>query len=198
VRPLPFVWPYWLVFWGIIVWAFSPEMRIVQTAQKAVAKEKDSRDAGSIQLILAGGAVGLLISFPLAWLPVLRLPAALALAALVVGTAMLIAGSLLRRHCWRQLAGSFTGDVRARPDQPIVSTGAYRWLRHPSYSAGMLMNTGIGLALGSWGSAVVMALASFAVYSYRIRVEERALLEVVGDRYREFARTRRRLIPFIY
>jgi protein-S-isoprenylcysteine O-methyltransferase Ste14 len=60
------------------------------------------------------------------------------------------------------------------------------------------MNTGIGLALGSWASTAVLALAAFGVYSYRIAVEERTLLAVVGEPYREFMRTRRRLIPFIY
>jgi protein-S-isoprenylcysteine O-methyltransferase Ste14 len=44
----------------------------------------------------------------------------------------------------------------------------------------------------------VLALAAFAVYAYRITVEERTLLAVVGEPYREFIRTRRRLIPFIY
>jgi len=49
---------------------------------------------------------------------------------------------LLRRHCFRQLGASFTGDVRATPDQRIVTTGAYAVVRHPSYSAGILMNVG--------------------------------------------------------
>lgn len=198
IRPLAFVWPYWPVFAAVMLWAFSPEFRIVRTAQKAVAKEKDSRDAGSVALIAIGGAIGLAIAVPLAWVRVLRVPAGLAPVFFGLGIAMLIAGSLLRRHCWRLLGASFTGDVRARPDQPIITTGAYAWVRHPSYSAGMLMNTAIGLALGSWGSIFVLLVASFAVYAYRISVEERALLDVVGERYREFMRTRARLISFIY
>ena len=60
------------------------------------------------------------------------------------------------------------------------------------------MNIGIGLALGSWGSTAVLALAALAVYGYRMAVEERALLAALGEPYREFLRTRRRLIPFIY
>ena len=60
------------------------------------------------------------------------------------------------------------------------------------------MNVGLGLALGSWASAILLGLASFAVYRYRIAVEERTLLAVLGQPYQEFMRTRRRLIPFIY
>lgn len=197
MRPLPFVWPDWLLFWAVCIWAFAPEFRIVRNAQKA-ATHAESPDAGSVRLIVLGGAIGAAIAFPLAWVSSLRVPAKLDTAFFVIGVATIFAGSLLRRYCWRLLGASFTGDVRARPDQPIITTGAYALVRHPSYTAGILMNTGMGLALGSWASTAVLALAAFAVYSYRIAVEERTLLTVVGEPYREFMRTRRRLIPFIY
>ena len=197
MRPLPFVWPYWPLFWTVCIWAFSPEFRIVRKAQKSVARS-DSPDAGSVGVIVVGGAIAMAIAFPLAWVAALRVPTALDPAVFAIGVATIAAGSVLRRHCRRVLGASFTGDVRAHPDQPIVTTGAYALVRHPSYSAGILMNTGMGLALGSWASTAVLALASFAVYSYRIAVEERILLAVVGEPYREFMRTRRRLIPFIY
>lgn len=197
MRPLPFVWPYWLLFWPVVMWAFSPEYRIVRKAQQPAARS-DSPDAGSVRLIVFGMGASTTMAFPLAWVPFLRMPAAWQPVVFTLGVATLIAGSLLRRHCWRRLGASFTGDVRATPDQPIVTTGAYALVRHPSYSAGILMNAGIGLALGSWGSVVLLVLASFAVYSYRIAVEERALLAVVGEPYREFMRTRRRLIPYVY
>ena len=60
------------------------------------------------------------------------------------------------------------------------------------------MNTGLGLALGSWGSALLMAVSSFAVYVYRMNVEERALAAAIGEPYIDFMRTRKRLIPFVY
>lgn len=197
MRPLPFVWPYWAVFWAVFVWAFWPEMRIVRSAQKS-AKAAGSRDAGSCRVIILGMWAASAIAFPLAWWGPLRFPKFLELTAFVIGTATLVGGSLLRRHCFRVLGASFTGDVRARADQRIVQTGAYAFLRHPSYTAGILMNAAIGLALGSWGSTLVLAASSFIVYVYRIVVEERTLLAVVGEPYREFMRTRRRLIPFIF
>jgi protein-S-isoprenylcysteine O-methyltransferase Ste14 len=197
MRPLPFVWPYWVVFWAIFTWAFWPEFRIVRTEQKQ-ARQPDSRDAGSCGVIILGMWLATVIAFPLAWVAFLRFPPLLQPAAFTLGTAMLVAGSSLRRHCFALLGGSFTGDVRARPDQPIVTTGAYALLRHPSYTGGILMNAGLGIALGSWGSTVVLVAVSFAVYTYRIAVEERTLLAVIGEPYREFMRTRRRLIPFIY
>ena len=197
MRPLLFVWPYWLLFWAVWIWAFSPEFRIVRKAQKS-ARDSDSRDAGSFRVIAFGGMIAMVIAFPLAWVSSLRVPPALDPIVFFIGVSCIVAGSILRRYCWRLLGASFTGDVRARPDQPIVTTGPYAFVRHPSYTAGILMNTGIGLALGSWASTAVLAAAAIAVYAYRIAVEERTLLAVVGEPYRQFISTRRRLIPFIY
>lgn len=197
MRPLLFVWPYWLPFWAVVVWAYLPELKIVWNARKSAARS-ESPDAGSFRVITVGGGIASLIAFPLAWVPALRFPAGLAPAALLLGAATIVAASLLRRHCFRLLGASFTGDVRAQPDQAIVTGGAYALLRHPSYSAGILFNIGTGLALGSWASTLVLTLAGLAVYAYRIAVEERALLAVVGEPYREFIRSRKRLIPFIY
>jgi protein-S-isoprenylcysteine O-methyltransferase Ste14 len=118
--------------------------------------------------------------------------------ALYTGLVVLVAGSLLRRHCWRMLGTSFTGDVQVHPDQAIVSRGAYKWVRHPSYTAGILLNGGVGIALGNWASAALLVVGSAVGYLYRIRVEERALLATVGEPYRQFMKTRKRLIPFIY
>jgi protein-S-isoprenylcysteine O-methyltransferase Ste14 len=42
-----------------------------------------------------------------------------------IGLMTMIAGSLLRRHCWRMLGGSFTGAVIVTPDQSVVERGAY-------------------------------------------------------------------------
>ncbi len=196
-RPLPFVWPYWPAFWLVFVWAYAPELRIIRAAKKAAAGAS-SPDSGSVRVIELGMQVSSLIAFVLAFRPVLRAPAGLEHPLFFGGVAVLIAGSLLRRHCWRVLGTSFTGDVRARPDQVVVTTGAYALLRHPSYSGGILMNLGVGLALASWGSTALLVLASLAVYAYRMNVEERVLLATIGEPYREFMRTRRRLIPFLY
>jgi protein-S-isoprenylcysteine O-methyltransferase Ste14 len=171
-------------------------MVIVARAQQATAKG-DSADAGSLQVVTFGMGSALMLAFALAFVHPLRFPEPAKLPAFWIGLALLIAGALLRRHCWRVLGEWFTGDVRARAEQPVIDRGAYRWVRHPSYSAGIVMMIGIAVALGSWGSVVVSTVLTVAAYSYRIVVEERALTKALGDRYVEFSRTRKRLIPFI-
>jgi protein-S-isoprenylcysteine O-methyltransferase Ste14 len=194
MKPLPYVWPYALAFWAVFIWAFLPEARITGRARRLAG----ASDAKSVQVLLYGMAVAFFAAFPLSWVPALQFPPAHRVAIFWFGVAMLVAGSLLRRHCWRMLGASFTGDVRASGGQQVVTRGAYAILRHPSYTAGIVLHTGIGVALGSWASAALLAAASFATYSYRMTVEERALLAAIGEPYRRFMSTRKRLIPFVY
>jgi protein-S-isoprenylcysteine O-methyltransferase len=147
---------------------------------------------------MVGMNLGFLAAFFLAWVPALHFSPAYSVAGFWLGVGLMVSGSLLRRHCFRMLGESFTGDVRASSEQQVVTRGAYSILRHPSYTAGILLNAGVGLALGSWASALSMIVTSFAVYGYRIAVEERALSAAIGAPYREFMATRKRLIPFVY
>ena len=194
MKPLPFVWPWALGFWLAYLWAFAPELRIVRRARR----EQASTDSRSLQVITRGQGLALLVSFFIAWLPAMRIAPRHSRVVFLVGVMVLVAGSLLRRHCWRMLGASFTGDVRARADQEVISRGAYRILRHPSYTGGIMLNVGVGIALGSWASALLLTVASFAVYRYRIGVEERALVATIGEPYRRFMVGRKRLIPFVY
>jgi protein-S-isoprenylcysteine O-methyltransferase Ste14 len=194
MTPLPFVWPYALVFWIVDIWAFWAEFAIVGRARRS----RSAADSQSLQVILWGSSLAFMASFPLAFVKAFQFGPHYRVALFWAGLAVLVSGALLRRHCWRMLGESFTGDVQVRPDQQVVTRGAYSLLRHPSYTAGILLYAGIGMALGSWASTLLLTGSGFVVYSYRIAVEERALLAALGEPYREFMKTRKRLIPFLY
>lgn len=71
-------------------------------------------------------------------------------------------------------------------------------MRHPSY-AGMIMTfVGIVLALGNWAALAVLAVVPTAGLVLRIRFEERALLDGLGEPYRRFAACRPRLVPGLW
>lgn len=198
MRPLIFTWPYAVVFWVVYAWAFEPEIRIARAARKRVAETGAPRDEGSFRVIMLGMWLGLLIAFPIAFLEVLRFPARSLAPCVWIGTALLITGSLLRRHCFRLLGEWFTGDVQARADQPVIDRGAYRFVRHPSYTGGLIMFAGIGIALGHWISLITLVAVAVAVYTYRVAVEERALCEAIGEPYVAFMRTRKRFVPGVW
>ena len=196
MRPLPFVWPYGLVFWAVTIWAFLPEQKIVQGGLEG-GKGADSKDSGSLRVLLGGMGIAFFLAYPLAFVRAWWFPPGARVLLYAVGIAMILLGSLLRRYCWRTLGEYFTGDVRARADQLVIRTGPYRLVRHPSYTAGMMMNIGIGLALGSWASFALLTIATIATYMYRVRVEERALLNTIGEPYRDYMKESKRFIPYI-
>lgn len=196
MTPLPFVWPYALVFWAVNLWAFLPEMRIVRSGLKG-GKGADSKDSGSMKVLLAGTGVASVIAYPLAFVEALSFPGSWHFPLFIAGVLMMFLGSVLRRYCWRTLGEYFTGDVRARADQPVIRSGPYRLVRHPSYTAGMMMYIGIGLALGSWFSLALLTIATIATYTYRVAIEERVLLETIGEPYGAYMKERKRFIPYV-
>ena len=189
-----FSWPYGLIFLAVMFCAFAPEFRIVSRQTEPATS---AQDAGSKRLIAVGQGLAMLAALAIAAsVPAGRLPHPFAL--FWAGIATIIAGSLLRRHCWRMLGASFTGAVIVKPDQAVVDRGAYHYVRHPSYTAGAILFLGIGLALGNWIGLVVLMGAVSAVYGYRVGVEERALLATIGDPYRSYMSRTKRFVPFVF
>jgi protein-S-isoprenylcysteine O-methyltransferase Ste14 len=196
MRPLPFVWPYALVFWGVNIWAFMPEMKIVRRGLEG-AKREGSQDSGSVRVLLSGMWVATALAYPLAFVRTWAFPRGAQLPMFAAGVSLILLGSLLRRYCWRTLGEYFTGEVRAQKDQPVISSGPYRLVRHPSYTAGIMMFIGVGLALGNWFSLALLTIATIATYSYRVAIEERALLDTIGEPYESYMKQRKRFIPYI-
>ncbi len=115
-----------------------------------------------------------------------------------VGMVVLVGGLLLRGWSIMTLGSYFTGRVIVSADQPVITAGPYRVLRHPSYTGMLLACLGIGLASANWVSLTAMVLLPLAVLLWRIRAEETALAASVGDRYRAYAAQHKRLVPFVW
>jgi protein-S-isoprenylcysteine O-methyltransferase Ste14 len=194
--PPPFVWPYALVFWAVYVWAMVPEVRIIRRA-RIESRQSGSKDRGSVKVMTAAMSTALVLAFPLAFVDAWAFSQSRHSEIFALGILVIVLGSLLRRYCWRTLGEYFTGDVQARAGQPVIRTGPYKLVRHPSYTGGILMNVGVGLALCSWLSVALLTVTALGTYVYRVRIEEHALLETLGEPYRDYMRECRRFIPYV-
>jgi protein-S-isoprenylcysteine O-methyltransferase Ste14 len=121
-----------------------------------------------------------------------------AAAAFAAGVASLLGGLVLRGWSIKTLGDYFTGAVMVSSDQPVITAGPYRVLRHPSYTGFLLACTGVGLASANGVALAVMVLLPLAVFFWRIHAEETALLAALGDRYRVYAGQHKRLVPFVW
>jgi protein-S-isoprenylcysteine O-methyltransferase Ste14 len=181
------VWLAWLVLAGGVGSGYArtrPEDRVDDRGTRAWA-----------DLCMVAAMVGS-IAVALA-LPVASIPGDPWLT-IGLGSAVVALGIALRLWAARTLGWFFTQSVALRPDHRVVATGPYRFVRHPAYSALLVSMIGLGLTLGNALSVAVMIVGFFAAHIPRIRVEERVLEEGLGDEYRRFERTRKRLIPEVW
>jgi protein-S-isoprenylcysteine O-methyltransferase Ste14 len=114
------------------------------------------------------------------------------------GLVLMWCGIGLRLWCFRTLGRYFTFTVQTSGDQPVITQGPYRVIRHPSYAGIMLAVLGIGLLSGNWLSLAALVVSVAIGVVYRIDVEDRALLSDLGDDYREYAATHKRLVPYVW
>ena len=112
-----------------------------------------------------------------------------------LGLGLLVFGIVFREWAVLSLGSSFTVVVSTTSDQKLVKRGPYRWLRHPSYSGSMLTLVAFSLALGTWAGGLVVLVLSFAAYFYRVQVEEKALLDIFGEEYRDYMQHTWRFFP---
>ena len=114
------------------------------------------------------------------------------------GVALVVIGIAIRWTAILTLRRYFTIEVMIQEGHELIDRGIYAAVRHPSYSGALVSFLGLGLAFRNWLSLTVLMTAGLAALSYRIRVEERALVGHFGERYRDYARRTKRLIPGVY
>ncbi|ELZ24787.1 methyltransferase family protein [Natrinema limicola] len=190
---------YLLVFYAAVAVTMGPDILREVRRRRDDTGAAVTRDEGSKRVIgvasgggiLAGvAAVYLVPSLAILWQPRLVFAA---------GIVVLLVGGVIRQYAVRTLNDYFTTTIKIHEDQQVVDTGPYRWVRHPSYTGSLLEYTGIGLVLGNWVSLVTVVGALVIAYVYRIRIEERALSEELGEPYQRFLnRTPYRLIPYVW
>ncbi|WP_347217481.1 isoprenylcysteine carboxylmethyltransferase family protein [Chryseobacterium sp.] len=115
-----------------------------------------------------------------------------------VGEAFILIGIIFRFIIIRSLGKYFTVDVTIKEDHKIKKEGFYKYLRHPSYAFSLLTSLGLGLYLNNWLSLIFAIVPPFLAFTYRIKIEEEALVEQFGDEYITYRKNTKKLIPFIF
>jgi protein-S-isoprenylcysteine O-methyltransferase Ste14 len=155
-----------------------------------------NQDRGSLMVVRAVSVAAAVVAALVAGAGAARFPVTAPV--FWVALAAIWAGIALRQWCFITLGRYFTFTVKTSPDQRVISAGPYRVLRHPSYSAILLILAGIGLTYGNWLSLAALVAIPAAGLVYRIHVEEAALSAAIGAEYTDFVRSRKRLIPFVW
>jgi protein-S-isoprenylcysteine O-methyltransferase Ste14 len=179
----------------VYTWAGAEALLLLRNRAGRSARASRARDP-SLPVVGVCLAVGVAVPFALArddvavigggWLPV------------VAGVALMICGAAFRLWAMFTLGRRFTFRVEIQHDHRIVTSGPYRYLRHPSYTGLLVGLLGYGVALDSWLSILVAVLAPLVGLLVRIRVEEARLNAALGDEYRRYTARTRRLVPGVW
>ncbi len=95
------------------------------------------------------------------------------------------------------LGSLYTSYLGIQPMHRLVTEGPYKFVRHPGYLGEIMSMFGIGLSLSSL-AGLGLAVVSVFLVLMRIGPEEEMLIAEFGDKYRDYARVTKRLIPFVY
>lgn len=138
-----------------------------------------------------------------------------------IGVCLVLAGSLIRVHCYRVLGRFFTFELSIREKHRLITTGPYAIIRHPSYTGVIVYLIGIVICFLHrdswlvacsgwlphdehlsnqvlWGLRVCLPLSSFLM-RFRINDEDAMLKKNFGKEWEDWAsRVPYKVIPWVY
>jgi methyltransferase len=110
--------------------------------------------------------------------------------------AVFLAANAVRWWVIRTLGDHWNVQVMDSTGMGIVSTGPFRYVRHPNYAAVFVEMLVLPLIHCAWITAVAGSLAHVLVLSQRLATEERVLL--ADSRYREAMSGKPRFVPGLF
>ena len=173
---------------GVLMQLRSPELlRKRLAAKEKEAEQKSVVALSGIMFIAAFVVAGLNFRYSWTVVPVWAVWSAVA----VFMLSYIMYAEVLRENEY------LSRTIEVQENQKVVDTGLYGIVRHPMYSATVLMFLSMPLVLSSLPSFVIM-LAYIPIIVKRISNEEKVLMnELYG--YKEYCnRVKYRLIPFVY
>jgi len=164
--------------------------------QRSKGKVTSTRDKGSLWLLYGLITLGYALSFSIGATKMGRVYPWNTFFAL--GMLLMVIGLTVRIHSILTLKQFFTYSVTKVENQKIIETGLYKFIRHPGYLGQLIIFFGISTSISNLLSIFVMMVLVSVGYLYRIRLEERFMVEELGEDYLNYQARTKRIIPKIY
>jgi protein-S-isoprenylcysteine O-methyltransferase Ste14 len=169
---------------------------VMNLRQRRISKVTTSNDKSSLWWLYGLITLGYALSFSIGATKMGRIHAWNTF--FVIGVALFVIGLMIRIHSLLTLKQYFTYSVAKVENHKIIETGLYKFIRHPGYLGQLIIFIGISTSISNWLSILVMMIPITLGYLYRIKVEERFMLEQLGEDYLNYQERTKRLIPMIY
>lgn len=161
-----------------------------------VLAKRSAEPASTVDRRARWGVLLVAVAYSILWqnrfwerpLPTWRLGASVLFLALAALLSWISARALGRQ--WRIDAG-------LNPDHELVTSGPYRWVRHPIYTSMLCLILSTGFLVTPvvvLGVAIIVFMSGTQI---RVRIEDQLLAARFGDQFREYRRTIPAYIPFL-
>jgi protein-S-isoprenylcysteine O-methyltransferase Ste14 len=115
-----------------------------------------------------------------------------------LGLLVAIASLTMFRLTHKALGRNWSVSLQVRESHKLISSGIYRHVRHPMYTAFWLWAVAQALLLPNWFAGCAGLVGFGILFFGRIKKEEELMLESFGDEYRQYMSRTTRVIPWIY
>ena len=185
------IWFAGLVVWYIIRYPFERKAKKVSVTKSLFGQRESGLLAFAFLGLCVIPAIYALTGFPATF----DRPVIPAIAGLGVATLCAALWLFYRSHA--ELGRNWSISLEIRREHRLIATGVYRLIRHPMYSSFFLLALAQVLLLPNWLAGVSGLFGVGGLYAFRVRQEERMMLESFGTDYRHYMAHTKRLIPWI-
>jgi protein-S-isoprenylcysteine O-methyltransferase Ste14 len=182
-----------IIVFSILYGFFEIFMSRRQQGKREISK---SGDKGSIWLLTISISIGFWMSFIIASTKIGRIYHWNTF--FIIGSILALIGLIIRVTSILTLKQQFTYTVTKIEDHELIVTGLYKRIRHPGYLGQLIIFLGISTCLSNWISILLMIIPVLFGYLNRINVEEKFMVEQIGQKYVDYQKRTKRLIPTIY
>jgi protein-S-isoprenylcysteine O-methyltransferase Ste14 len=182
-----------IIVFSILYGLFEIFMSRQQKDKREISK---SGDKGSIWLLTISISVGYWLSFIIGATKIGRIYHWNTF--FIIGSVLTLTGLIIRVTSIMQLKQQFTYIVTKIENHELIETGLYKIIRHPGYLGQLIIFLGISTCLSNWLSILLMIIPVLLGYLNRMNVEEKFMAEQMGQKYLDYQKRTKRLIPTIY
>lgn len=183
-----------ITFISFIPWVLFSLYWEIEAKNSAPALSSESKISRMVHVVLSNLALVLMI-LPIRGFNQRFEPDALPIK--LSGLAAECAGLALAIWARRVLGRNWSGEITIKEDHELVRSGPYKLIRHPIYTALLVMYAGTAIVSGQMHALAGLALASLA-YLRKTRLEETNLVNAFGTRYSQYREDTWALLPGIF
>jgi protein-S-isoprenylcysteine O-methyltransferase len=110
----------------------------------------------------------------------------------------ILLGLALRSWAVFTLGKFFTMHLSVQNGHKLISSGPYKFIRHPSYTGAFFIYVGMPMFLHSWISLVAAAIVLPIAWHRRIYYEEKMLAQELGEEYVAYCKSVKKVIPGLW